>query len=139
MKRKEMGCAVVGAVLGAAGCSPAVTSFALPVASAEDGASVTGTGAKEPHVVEIHLSLISGTTRNISSVEFRLEPKTGWSISSSDSRLEATLKNGHVALLQAPEYEEVQFLATVSITHVDGMHFLVRCHVEPGCTAPRDS
>ncbi len=136
MNRKEMGCAVVGAVLGAAGCSPAVTSLALPVANAEDAASVARADAKEPHVVEIHLSLISGTTKDISSVEFRLEPRTGWSINSSDSRLQATLERGHVAILQAPEYEAVQFLATVSITHVDGMHFLVRCHVEAGCTAP---
>ena len=136
MNRKEMGCAVVGAVLGAAGCSPAVTSLALPVADAEDAASVTRAAAKEPQVVEIHLCLISGTTQDISSVEFRLQPHTGWSISSDDSRLQATLERGHVAILQAPEDEAVQFFATVSIKQVDGMHFLVRCHVEAGCTAP---
>ena len=113
MNRKEMGCAVVGAVLGAAGCSPAVTSLAIPPASAEGAASVSRADAKEPHLVEIHLSLISGTTKDISSAEFKLTSHTGWSITSNDPRLQATIKSGHVAVLQAPEYEEVQFLATV--------------------------
>jgi hypothetical protein len=136
MNRKEMGCAVVGAVLSATGCSPAVKSLAVPAANAEETASTVAPLAKNsPHLSEVIFSLISGTTKDISSAIFRLEPHTGWSISSNDPRLQVSLENGHVALLQAPEDQEVQFIGIASISHVDGMHIRVRCHVEAGCTA----
>ena len=134
MNRKEMGCAVVGAVLGAAGCTPAVKSLAVPVANAETAESTMAPATKEiPHVSEAILTLVSGTTKDMASAIIRLSPNTGWSISSNDSRLQASLDNGHVALLQAPEDEKVEFVGIASIKHVDGLHFKVRCHVEAGC------
>jgi hypothetical protein len=129
MNRKEMGCAVVGVVLGAAGCAPAVKSLAVPIADAETAAQA----AKKPHLSEAILTLISGTSNDMSSAIFRLEPNSGWSISSNDARLQVSLENGHVALLQAPEDEKVQFVGIATIRHVDGLHFRVRCHVEAGC------
>src|SRR5689334_11667645 len=138
MNRKEMACVAVGAVLGAAGCSPPVKSLVAPVANAEQAAAAIA-GARPatnaPHLSEALISLISGTTKDISSAVFRLEPHAGWNITSNDPRLEVSLQNGHVAILQAPEDQEVQFIAVATITHVDGMHFRVRCHVEAGCTA----
>lgn len=136
MNRKELGCAVVGAVLGAAGCAPAVQSLAVPAAGAEPVAPESSRNrptTEAPRLSEAIFSLISGTTKDMSSAIFRLEPHTGWSISSSDPRLAVSIENGHVALLQAPEDQEVQFVAVVKITHVDGLHLRVRCHVEAGC------
>jgi hypothetical protein len=134
MNRKEMGCAVVGAVLGAAGCAPAVKSLAVPVADAETAGSTAAQAAKNmPHLSEAILTLISGTSNDMSTAIFRLEPHSGWSVSSNDPRLQVSLVDGHEALLQAPEDEKVQFVGIASIEHVDGLHFKVRCHVEAGC------
>ena len=136
MNRKEMTCAAVGVLLGAAGCSSAMKSLAVPVADAEGTAPTireTSSVPDSPHVTEIHLSLISGTTKDIGSVIFRLSPSSGWSITSDDSRLQVSIERGHVATMTAPENEAVQFLATATISHSDGAHFLVRCHVEAGC------
>jgi len=136
MNRKEMGCAVVGAILGVSGCSPAAKSLTVPVANAEGTASTIAPAAKNtPHLSEVLLSLISGTAKDISSAVFRLEPSSGWSVTSNDSRLEVSIDNGRAVILQAPENEEVHFIATATIRHVDGMHFTVRCHVEAGCTS----
>ena len=138
MKRKEMGCVAVGAILGVAGCSPPVKSMAAPVANAEEAApEIAGAGSAKnaPHLSEVLLTLISGTTKDMSSALFRLEPHAGWSVASNDSRLEVSIQNEHVAVLQAPEDREVRFIAVATISHVDGFHFTVRCHVEAGCTA----
>lgn len=137
MNRKEMTCAAVGVVLGAAGCSPAVKSLVVPAANAETPSSKTAgapAAGDSPHLTEVLLTLVSGTTRDASSVVFRLQPLSGWSISSSDPRLEATIERGHIATLQAPEDEKVHFLATVTISHPNATPFLVRCHVEGSCT-----
>src|SRR5581483_2895747 len=121
MNRKEMACAAVGVVLGAAGCSPAMNALVEPVARAQESAStivpsVEGT----PHLTEVLLSLISGTTKDISSAIFRLSPTSGWSIASSDPRLEVSMSRGHVAVITAPENEKVHFIATATISHVGG-------------------
>ena len=132
MNRKELACAAVGAILGAAGCSPAMTSLALPAANAEP-APTRGLGAGVPHLEEAVLSLISGTTRDVSTALFRMLPKSGWSITSSDSRLAVSIENGHVAVITAPEDRKVQFIAQVTISHDSGTEFTVRCHVEGSC------
>jgi hypothetical protein len=137
MNRKEMACAAVGAVLGAAGCSPAMRSLAVPAANAEGTSSIVANAppvVNTPHLTEVLLSLISGTPRDVSSVIFRLEPASGWSISSSDPRLQVSMERGHVAILTAPEDEKVHFIATATITHPNATPFLVRCHVESSCT-----
>jgi hypothetical protein len=134
MNRKEMACAAVGAVLGAAGCAPAMRSFAVPAANAEEASSIVANAppvGNTPHLTEVLLSLISGTTRDASSAVFRLEPTSGWSISSSDPRLQVSIDRGHVATLEAPQNEKVHFLATATISHPNAASFLVRCHVEP--------
>jgi hypothetical protein len=137
MNRKEMTCAAVGAVLGAAGCSPAMKSLALPAANAEQTSSIVANAppvGNTPHVTEVLLSLISGTPRDVSTVIFRLEPTSGWSISSSDPRLQVSIDRGHVATLTAPEDEKVHFQATAMISHPNATPFMVRCHVESSCT-----
>jgi hypothetical protein len=134
MNRKEMACAAVGAVLGAAGCSPAMRSLAVPAANAEVTSPMVANAplvGNTPHLTEVLLSLISGTTRDSSSVIFRLEPTSGWSIGSSDPRLQVSIERGHVAILEAPQNEKVHFLASVTISHPNATPFLVRCHVEP--------
>ncbi len=135
MNRREMTCAAVGAVLGAAGCSPAMESLAVPVAKADETASTVAKmpSVDAPHPTEVLLSLISGTTKDISTAIVRLSPKSGWSITSSDTRLQVSIDRGHVAVITAPEYEKVHFIATARISHVDGTHFEVRCHVEENC------
>jgi hypothetical protein len=90
-----------------------------------------------PHLKEVLLSLISGTTKDIGTAVFRLSPDSGWSITSSDPRLHVEVQREHVAIVTAPEHKEVQFVATATISHVDGAHFDVRCHVEAGCTDKR--
>jgi len=137
MNRKEWACATVGTVLGAAGCSPAVRSLAVPAVNAEGRApAMDDPRAVEntPHLEEAKITLISGTTRDVSSAYFHLVPKSGWSISSSDSRLEVSIDDGHVATLVAPENEKVQFAARVTISHTSGTEFTVRCHVEETCS-----
>jgi hypothetical protein len=137
MNRKEMTCAAVGAVLGAAGCSPAMRSLAVPAANAEETSSIVANAplvGNTPHPTEVLLSLISGTTRDVSTAIFRLEPTSGWSISSSDPRLQVAIDRGHVAVLTAPEDEKVHFLATATISHPNATPFLVRCHVASSCT-----
>ena len=136
MNRKEMTCAAVGAVLSAAGCSPAMKSLSVSGANAETTASIMGenpSAENTPHVTEVLLSLISGTKKDISTAVFRLSPNSGWSIISSDPRLQVSLERGHVAVITAPEDEKVHFVATATISNVDGPHFLVRCHVEASC------
>lgn len=136
MNRKEMACAAVGVALGAAGCSPAMKSLVAPVAGAEEPASTMAkipSVAQAPHLTEVLLSLVSGTTKDISTAIFRLSPTSGWSIASSDPRLEVSINRGHVAVITAPENEKVHFIATVTISHADGTHFAVRCHVEENC------
>ncbi|HEY1656052.1 MAG TPA: hypothetical protein VGF86_13160 [Candidatus Tumulicola sp.] len=136
MNRKEMACAAVGAVLGAAGCSPAVRSLVVPVANAEKTSSIA---ANAPAIgntrdeIEVLLSLVSGTTKDASSIVFRLVPTEGWSISSSDPRLDVSIGSGHIATLVAPEYEKVHFKATVTISHPTATPYLLRCHVEGSC------
>ena len=78
MNRKEMACAAAGAVLGAAGCSPAMKTFALPEAGAAETASIAGGTpvANTPHLEEAVITLISGTTRDASSALFHLLPKS---------------------------------------------------------------
>ncbi|HKU81092.1 MAG TPA: hypothetical protein VJP76_02895 [Candidatus Tumulicola sp.] len=132
MNRKELACAAVGAVLGAAGCSPALRSLAVPAANAESAAA-RGLVAGVPHLEEAVLSLISGTTRDVSTALFHLLPKSGWSITSSDSRLAVSIENGHVAVITAPEDERVHFIARATISHDSGTEFTVRCHVEGSC------
>jgi hypothetical protein len=136
MNRREMTCAAVGAVLGATGCSPAVESLVVPAAKAEENASAIGetpSGKNGPRLTEVLLSLISGTTKDISSAVFRLSPNSGWKIVSSDPRLEVSIDRGHAALISAPEDKKVRFIATATISHVDGFKFDVRCHVEESC------
>jgi hypothetical protein len=137
MNRKELACAAVGAALAAAGCSPAVRSLAVPAANADEGtAAIPGRLAFEntPHLEEALITLISGTTRDASSAVFRLLPKSGWSVSSSDPRLQVEIQNGHVAALEAPQDEKVAFIARATISHTSGTQFVVRCHVEERCT-----
>jgi hypothetical protein len=136
MNRKEMTCAAVGAVLSAAGCSPATKSLSVPDANAETAASIMGenrSAKNTPHVTEVLLSLISGTNKDISSAVFRLSPNSGWSIVSSDPRLEVELDRGHVAAITAPQDEKVHFVAYATISNVEGFQLLVRCHVEASC------
>ncbi|MFY9885933.1 MAG: hypothetical protein WAL67_07855 [Candidatus Cybelea sp.] len=76
------------------------------------------------------ITLISNTTRDVSSAIFHLLPKSGWSISSGNPRLAVSMDNGHIATLVAPEHEEAEFIAKVTISHTSGQEFLVRCHVE---------
>jgi|SRR5580700_1693666 hypothetical protein len=138
MNRKEMTCAAVGALVGAAGCSPAMKSLAVPVANAEGTMIANAPFVQNaPHLKEVLLSLISGTTKDIGTAVFRLSPDSGWSITSSDPRLHVEVQREHVAIVTAPEHKEVQFVATATISHVDGAHFDVRCHVEAGCTDKR--
>lgn len=136
MNRKEMACVAAGVVLGAAGCSPAMKTLVVPAASAGETASIAAIApaANAPHLEEAVITLISGTTRDASSAIFRLLPKSDWSASSSDPRLQASVNRGHVVVLQAPEDEKVSFIAMVTISHPSGTEFLVRCHVEEGCT-----
>jgi hypothetical protein len=137
MNRKELACAAVGAVLGAAGCSPAMRSLAVPAVNAEERPSAIAYGLaieNTPHLAEAVITLISGTTRDVSSALFHLLPKSGWSISSSDPRLQVSIDRGHVATLVAPESEKVTFIATATISHTSGTQFTVRCHVEERCT-----
>ncbi len=136
MNRKELACAAVGAVLGAAGCSPAMRSLAVPAVNAEERApAIDDRLAVEntPHVEEAVITLISGTTRDVSSALFYLLPKSGWSISSSDPRLQVSIEREHVATLIAPEDEKVMFIARATISHTSGMQLVVRCHVEVTC------
>lgn len=137
MNRKEWACATVGTVLGAAGCSPAMRSLAVPAVNAEGRAPAIDdrcAGEDTPHLEEAVITLISGTTRDVSSALFHLVPKSGWSISSSDSRLEVSIVEGHVATLVAPQNKKVNFTAKVTISHTSGTKFMVRCHVEETCT-----
>jgi hypothetical protein len=137
MNRKELAYAAVGVALGAAGCSPAMKSLVVPAANAgERAAPIVGRLAFEnsPHVEEAVITLISGTTRDVSSALFHLLPKSGWSVSSSDPRLQVSINDGHVATLVAPEDEKVEFIAKATISHTSGTQLLVRCHVEKTCT-----
>ncbi len=137
MNRKELACAAVGAVLGAAGCSPAMRSLAVPAVNAEERAPAIGDRLaveNTPHVAEAVITLISGTTRDASSALFHLLPKSGWSISSSDPRLQVSIDDGRVATLIAPEDEKVVFIAKATISHTSGTQLVVRCHVEETCT-----
>jgi hypothetical protein len=136
MNRKEMACTAIGVLLGAVGCSPAVKSLAVPAANAEETASTIAkapSAQSVPHLTEVLLSLISGTAKDVSTAVFRLLPRSGWSITSSDPRLQVSVERGHVAIVTAPENEKVQFQATVTISHEDGAQFFVRCFVETGC------
>ena len=136
MNRKEMTCAAVGVLFGAAGCSTPVKSLMVPAANAEETAATIQEAPSvrnAPHVTEVLLSLISGTPKDIGSAIFRLAPMSGWSITSTDPRLEVSIERGHVAVLVAPENEKVTFVATATISHVDGTNFDVRCHIEAGC------
>ncbi|HEY2554705.1 MAG TPA: hypothetical protein VGI15_05590, partial [Candidatus Cybelea sp.] len=101
---------------------------------AEQGASNEhGSPAKKqsPEITEVHLSLISGTSRDISLAIFRLAPKSGWSIASDSPKLQVSIVGGDEALLQASQDEKEHAKATATITHDDGTTFLVRCHIEP--------
>ena len=136
MNRKEMACAAAGAVLGAAGCSPAMRTLALPAAGAGETASIAAVtpAANSPHLDEAVITLVSGTTRDASSALFHVLPKSDWSASSSDPRLEVSIKQGHVVDITAPQDEKVEFIAVVTVSHPSGTQFLVRCHVEERCT-----
>jgi hypothetical protein len=127
LNRKELACAAVGVALGVAGCAPQMKSLVVPAANAEERMDT-------PHLEEAVITLISGTTRDASSALFHLLPKSGWSINSSDPRLDVSIANGHVATLVAPEYEEVMFIAKVTVSHTSGTEFMVRCHVETKCS-----
>jgi hypothetical protein len=127
LNRKELAYAAVGVALGAAGCAPQMKSLVVPAANAEERTDT-------PHLEEAVITLISGTTRDVSSALFHLLPKSGWSIISSDPRLEVSINNGHVATLVAPENEKALFVAKVTISHTSGMEFMVRCHVETKCS-----
>ena len=136
MNRKELAYAAVGVTLGAAGCSPAMKSLVVPAANAEERTAAIADGLaleNTPHLEEAVISLISNTTRDVSSALFHLLPKSGWSISSSNPKLQVSINNGHVATLVAPEDEKAQFIAIVTISHASGMEFVVRCHVEEKC------
>lgn len=126
LNRKELAYAAVGVALGAAGCAPQMKSLVVPAANAEERTDT-------PHLETAVITLISGTTRDASSALFHLLPKSGWSIFSSDSRLAVSIVNGHVATLEAPQYEEALFIAKVTISHASGTEFMVRCHVETKC------
>jgi hypothetical protein len=137
MKRKELAYVAVGVALGAAGCSPAMKSLAVPAANAEEGTAVIPSRlafGNTPHLEEAVITLISGTTRDASSAIFRLLPKSGWSVSSDNPQLQVSIENGHVAILEAPQNEKVMFIARATISHTSGMQFVVRCHVEETCT-----
>jgi hypothetical protein len=137
MNRKEMTCAAVGVLFGAAGCSSPMKSLVLPTANAEETPATIREAPSvrnaSPHVTEVLLSLVSGTAQDIGSAVFRLAPTSGWSVTSNDPRLGVSIERGHVAILEAPPNEKVQFVATATISHVDGTTFDVRCHVEAGC------
>ena len=82
MNRKELAYAAVGVALGAAGCSPAMKSLIVPAVNAgERAAPIAERLAFEnsPHVEQAVITLISGTTRDVSSALFHLLPKSGWS------------------------------------------------------------
>ena len=135
MNRKEMACAAAGVLLSA-GCSPGTKSLAMPSGEAQGGSTIPAarSATTPPHLSEVLLSLISGTPNDIGSAVFRLLPKSGWSIVSDDPRLHVEIQNGHVAIVTAPEHKAINFIATATISHTDGEHFHVRCHVEAGCT-----
>jgi hypothetical protein len=86
LNRKELPYAAVGVALGAAGCSPQMKSLVVPAANAE-------VREETPHLETAVLTLISGTTRDASSALFRLQPHSGWSIVSSDPRLDVSISN----------------------------------------------
>ena len=137
MKRKELAYVAAGVALGAAGCSPAMKSLALPAASAEEGAAVIPSRLafeNTPHLAEAVITLISGTTRDASSAIFHLLPNSGWSASSDNPQLQVSIGNGHVATLEAPQDHKEFFIARVTISHTSGTQFVVRCHVEERCT-----
>jgi hypothetical protein len=102
-------------------------SLVVPAANAE-------VREETPHLETAVLTLISGTTRDASSALFRLQPHSGWSIVSSDPRLDVSISNNHVATLVAPESEKVMFIAKVTISHESGTEFTVQCHVETKCS-----
>lgn len=136
MNRKELACGAVGVMLSTVGCASATRTSALPVGGLDQSAAAERSispAEASPHVSEVLLSLISGTPQDISSAIFRLRPKSGWSIVSDNPKLYVEMRNGHVALLEAPQDEKVQLVATATISHPDGTHFLVRCHIQPGC------
>jgi hypothetical protein len=114
---------------------PAMKSLVVPAANAEERTAIADGLALEstPHLEEAVITLISGTTRDVSSALFHLLPKSGWSISSSNPRLQVSIDSGRVATLVAPAHEEAQFIAKVTISHTSGTEFLVRCHVEKKC------
>jgi hypothetical protein len=127
LNRKELAYVAVGVALGAAGCAPQMKSLVVPAANAEERTDT-------PRLEEAVITLISGTTRDASSALFHLLPKSGWSIATSDSRLAVSIDNDHVALLEAPQYDKVMFIAKVTISHTSGQEFMVRCHVETRCS-----
>ncbi len=127
MNRKELAYAAVGVALGVAGCAPQMKSLVVPAANAEER-------TETPHLEEAVITLISGTTRDVHSALFHLSPKSGWSIVSSDPRLAVSINEGRVAVLEAPQYEKVMFIAKVTISHTSGQQFMVRCHVETKCS-----
>lgn len=136
MNRKEAACAAAGVMLSAVGCAPVISSSGLPVGGAEQSASSerdTSPNAMSPHATEIILTLISGTSSDMSSAIIRLAPKSGWSIVSDRAKLHVSIVNGNEALLEAPQHEKVQLIAIATISHDNGFHFLVRCHIEAGC------
>lgn len=133
MNRREMACAAAGAVLGAAGCSPAMKSFVVPPVEAGEAAPVAGMAPNTPHLEEAVITLISGTTNDASSALFHLLPKSGWSAVSSDPRLTILINRGHVVDVTAPQDRKVAFIARVTISHPNGTEFTVRCHVEDRC------
>jgi hypothetical protein len=102
-------------------------SLVVPAANAEER-TVT------PHLETAVITLISGTTKDVSSALFHLLPKSGWSIESSDPRLAVSIEDDRVALLEASQYENVMFIAKVTISHTSGTEFMVRCHVETKCS-----
>jgi hypothetical protein len=136
MDRKQAACAAAGVLFGAIGCSSTLKSLTVPAGN-EEGAAATSREAHSvrdaPHVTEVLLSLISGTKEDIGTAVFRLAPDHGWSITSDHPRLHVEIQRGHVAIVTAPENKKVQFVATATISHADGAHFDVRCHVEAGC------
>jgi hypothetical protein len=101
-------------------------SLVVPAANAEERTD-------SPHLETAVITLISGTTSDVSSALFHLLPKSGWSIESNDPQLEVSIANGHVATLVAPQYEKVMFIAKVTISHTSGTEFMARCHVETKC------
>ena len=105
MNRKELAYAAVGVALGAVGCSPAMKSLAVPAANAQERTAAIADGLaleNTPRLEEAVITLISGTTRDVSSALFHLLPKSGWSIRSSNPRLQVSIDDGHVATLVAP-------------------------------------